>query len=130
MSKFAFTQTFWWAIPLAFFELAKSIIIFPFWWFTKGFILTLSSSFIFFKNQAQNLEIHIWIKNLFVPMYGATDIQGKLISFFLRLLIIFVRLLVLFIYLILIILFIIFYLLFLPVTIFGIWYFFSEGFFV
>jgi len=27
----------------------------------------------------------VWIKNIFTPMYGQTDWQGKLISFFMRL---------------------------------------------
>lgn len=34
---------------------------------------------------AKSLALRVWIKNLFVPMYGMYDWQSRLISFFMRL---------------------------------------------
>lgn len=35
-------------------------------------------------NQERQLGVNIWLKNLFVPMYGSYDIAGRLISFIVR----------------------------------------------
>jgi len=32
----------------------------------------------------EQLAIDVWLKNLFVPMYGQYDFTGRLISFFVR----------------------------------------------
>lgn len=66
-------------------DIIGDIIYFPFWWYTKGLVR-------FFKNYIRRLRAHavntavlLWVKNLFVPMFGQRDIAGKLISFFARL---------------------------------------------
>lgn len=67
-----------------FIDLIGDMIRFPFWWFTKG----LKKSAINFSksiaNTRESLGIGIWIKNLFKPMFGVRDWQGKIISFIVR----------------------------------------------
>jgi hypothetical protein len=67
------------------------IVYFPIWWYTRGlnqaFLRVLNSV----KVASSWLGLGIWVKNLFVPMYGETAWQGKLISFFVRLFMIIVR---------------------------------------
>ena len=41
---------------------------------------------------AASLSLKIWLKNLFVPMYGQYDLAGRIISFVLRIVVLFYRL--------------------------------------
>lgn len=66
-------------------DLLGDLLYFPVWWYTSGF-----KKFVFFcikkiKNVENSLGISIWLNNLFVPMYGQYDLQGRIISFFARL---------------------------------------------
>ncbi len=58
---------------------------FPIWWYSQGLVRILN----FFYNQFlyinSNLAPGLWLKNIFVPMYGQWDWQGRLTSFFVRL---------------------------------------------
>jgi hypothetical protein len=63
----------------------KTVLYFPLWWYSKGFILVIKGGWNWLKDFEQTLGFMIWIRNLFVPMFGQRDIQGRLISFFLRL---------------------------------------------
>lgn len=67
------------------------IIFFPFWWYSVGLISTLGSIFDFVSQCEKDLSFLVWLKNLFVPMYGQNDIAGHLISFFVRLFQVFFR---------------------------------------
>ncbi len=67
-----------------FLDIIGNVLYFPVWWYTKG----LKKSFIFCLNQIKEVEkylaLSIWIKNIFTPMYGQYDWQGRIISFFMR----------------------------------------------
>lgn len=63
----------------------RTILYFPFWWYSRGFFNVLVGAGAWIKDFEQTLGLSIWIRNLFVPMFGQSDIQGRLISFFLRL---------------------------------------------
>lgn len=65
-------------------ELGQDIIFFPIWWYTVGLINFSKSLLNFLANQQKSLALFVWIKNIFKPMYGQADWQGKLISFFIR----------------------------------------------
>lgn len=60
------------------------IIYFPFWWYSVGFLETIKKVFTFWVNQEKALGFRIWVKNIFVPMYGQHDWAGRIISFFIR----------------------------------------------
>lgn len=60
------------------------ILLWPVWWYTKG----ASRAFLFclktIHRQAEQMGYGIWLKNIFIPMYGQRDLQGRLISFLIR----------------------------------------------
>ncbi len=66
-------------------EGVKDIFYFPLWWYSRGLLKTLKGSWNFIKDFEQTLGFMVWLKNLFVPMFGQRDFAGRLISFFLRL---------------------------------------------
>jgi hypothetical protein len=62
----------------------KDILFFPFWWYSFGlakFLIWLKS---FLGDKQRSLGLGVWVKNIFVPMYGQRDWQGVLISIFIR----------------------------------------------
>jgi len=68
-----------------------SIIFFPIWWYSLGFIRFVSRIVSFWSNEQRSLGFSVWLKNIFVPMYGQNDFAGRTISFFIRLIQIIVR---------------------------------------
>lgn len=60
------------------------IFYFPIWWYTKG----LLHGFSFFRSAVRegnsNLVPWLWLRNIFVPMYGQYDWQGRIMSFLVR----------------------------------------------
>lgn len=66
-------------------ELAIDIVFFPFWWYSLGLLKTAGRLTDFLAEREKSLALFVWMKNLFVPMYGQYDWQGRLISFFIRL---------------------------------------------
>ncbi|MBI2552719.1 hypothetical protein HYW17_05470 [Candidatus Uhrbacteria bacterium] len=57
----------------------------PIWWYSRGLWKQLKGVAGSFVARQDALAIDVWLKNLFVPMYGQYDIVGRLISFFMRL---------------------------------------------
>lgn len=60
------------------------IIFFPIWWYTFGLLQTMSFAVEYLRRHEQQVGFLIWFKNIFVPMYGQTDIISRLVSFFVR----------------------------------------------
>lgn len=67
------------------------LILLPVWWYTTGlkdvFFATLNSM----RSASVFFGLGVWVKNLFVPMYGETSFSGRAISFGVRLVVIAVR---------------------------------------
>jgi hypothetical protein len=84
-------------------------IYFPLWWYSAGLLKTLRGVGNFYRSQEASLGFFVWLKNLFVPMYGQEDFAGRSISFLIRLFQIFFRGLALLFFIILGLLFIAFY---------------------
>ncbi len=61
------------------------VVYFPVWWYTGG----LKKAGIYCINLLSTgndyLAPDLWIKNIFVPMFGQRDWEGRLVSFFIRL---------------------------------------------
>jgi hypothetical protein len=66
-------------------DILKDIVFFPFWWYSVGLFNISKGLVSFIANKERSLGLGVWIKNIFVPMFGQRDIQGKIISFFIRL---------------------------------------------
>ncbi|MFA5753956.1 MAG: hypothetical protein WC905_01160 [Patescibacteria group bacterium] len=65
-------------------QILGKILYFPVWWYTVGLVRLVKNAWQFLRNQEQSLSLVVWIKNLFVPMYGQRDWAGRLISFLIR----------------------------------------------
>jgi len=66
-------------------DILTDIVFFPFWWYSFGLVKVIKNLARFVADKEKSLGLLVWIKNIFVPMYGQRDIQGKIISFFIRL---------------------------------------------
>ena len=78
-------------IKAFFVELFGGILRWPVWWYTKGAVLTVQWAARSASNYQKTLALSVWVKNIFVPMYGTRDWQSRLISFFIRVAQIFAR---------------------------------------
>lgn len=79
-------------------EAVLDIFYFPLWWYTKGFKKAVEAAMLWIKRGAARLTPGLWLKNIFVPMYGQHDFTGKVISFFMRSVQVIFRSVVLFIF--------------------------------
>lgn len=62
----------------------RAILYFPFWWYSRGLLKIIRGCGRWINDFQQTLGFMIWVKNLFIPMFGQRDFAGRLISFFLR----------------------------------------------
>ena len=92
-------------------KILGDILYFPIWWYSVGLARLLKNVWNFLSNQERSLGFSVWLKNIFVPMYGQRDWAGRLISFLVRLVQIFFRGIVLLIWLIFSLIFIFIWLL-------------------
>lgn len=87
----------------------KKLLYFPVWWYSRGFLKVLKGCGALIHDFEQTLGLGIWVKNLFVPMFGQTDFAGRMISFFLRLFQILIKSLALLVIIIIAFIFLIFW---------------------
>lgn len=66
-------------------DLIGDFLYWPIWWYSKGLYQTIFYSLNQIIHLEEMLGLRIWVKNLFTPMFGQYDIEGRLISFFMRL---------------------------------------------
>ena len=62
----------------------SQLLYVPFWWYTAGLAWFGQKVLSFINNKRRSLNIGVWVRYLFVPMYGEKDTIGRLISFFIR----------------------------------------------
>ena len=79
------------AIRYFFVDLIGGVVGFPIWWYTHGLFTMAKWAGGSVRSASQYLGLGVWIKNLFVPMYGETAIAGRLISFAVRLFMIVIK---------------------------------------
>lgn len=80
-------------------ETIGDFLLFPLWWYTKGLLRTVKGIGRAIAQRQRSLALGLWIANLFRPMYGQSDWQGKLISFIFRMLVLVWRTLLFFVWL-------------------------------
>jgi hypothetical protein len=64
------------------FEFLWHIIFFPIWWYSAGTIRAAKSAIRLLAEGNDILVPGLWAKNIFTPMFGQTDWQGRMVSFF------------------------------------------------
>jgi len=62
----------------------REVFMLPFWWYTSGMIRTLKWTLSSIKGAPRFFGLDVWVKNIFVPMYGDTSFVGRLVSFGVR----------------------------------------------
>ena len=67
-----------------FFEAVLDALYFPVWWYTAGAKHALIWCYGALKSGNAALAPGLWLRNIFVPMFGQYDIEGRIISFFMR----------------------------------------------
>ena len=102
------------AIKSLFLDSILEILYFPFWWYSQGLKRIVLYSWQSLKNTNRNLALAIMFKHILKPMYGQYDRAGRIISFFMRLVLLLAKLIAFFFFLLFYISLIIFWLL-LPV---------------
>jgi hypothetical protein len=65
-------------------EAVFDIFYFPIWWYTGGALRAGRYCLALFLHGNLVLAPGLWLRNIFVPMYGQYDWQGRLISFVMR----------------------------------------------
>lgn len=66
-------------------EFVLDLLYFPIWWYTGGVKRAGLFCIRFLKSGNVRFAPGLWLKNIFVPMYGQYDLQGRLVSIFMRL---------------------------------------------
>lgn len=110
------------AIQYFFGDIFGGVAKFPVWWYSRG--LAHMTKWVTGSMATANryFGVGVWIKNIFVPMYGDASWQGRIISVFMRLFMILVRGIGLILWTIIALLLFAVYLLVLPLSILGILY--------
>ena len=62
----------------------RQLLSLPVWWYQDGLLWLWHRSRIFLKNTVRSLNIYVWIRYLFVPMFGENNFSGRIISFCMR----------------------------------------------
>lgn len=60
------------------------IFYFPIWWYTKGIKKTAFFCVDKIRELEYGLALKIWVVNIFKPMYAQYDIEGRIVSFIMR----------------------------------------------
>lgn len=66
-------------------ELFLDIVYFPLWWYSGGVVYAFGRCRDLIVRGNFVLAPGLWLRNIFVPMYGQYDWQGRIISLFMRL---------------------------------------------
>jgi len=67
-----------------FLDFFGSLLRWPVWWYSSGLVYVVKQLVLGIQGYAKSLAVGVWIKNLFVPMFGQNDWQSRLISFGMR----------------------------------------------
>src|SRR3989344_6211305 len=66
-------------------QVLRNLLYFPLWWYSAGLWSLLTALHDWLTGAFKNLALGVWVKNIFVPMYGQRDFAGWAISVLMRL---------------------------------------------
>ena len=72
------------ALQRVFIDALLHVLLFPFWWVTGNIWRTFQFIADMIRTGNDELAPWLWLRNLFVPMFGQTDIQGRIVSIVMR----------------------------------------------
>lgn len=65
-------------------EALLDFVYFPIWWYSAGTLRAAKACVGYFQSGNARLAPGLWLQNIFVPMFGQYDWQGRIISFIMR----------------------------------------------
>ncbi len=65
-------------------QIVLDFLYFPLWWYSVGLLRLLKNLGLFLQERWMVIGAGVWLKNIFVPMYGQRDFASRAISFFVR----------------------------------------------
>ncbi|HYE59705.1 MAG TPA: hypothetical protein VEA18_00780 [Candidatus Kapabacteria bacterium] len=65
-------------------EFILDFLYFPLWWYSGGIVFMFHVAGGMLKTGNSLFAPGLWLQNLFVPMFGQHDWQGRIVSFFVR----------------------------------------------
>ena len=68
-------------------EFLWDIIYFPVWWYTKGLARVANFCLTGVVSYVRNIGFVIWLKSMSKPMFGDYSKEGRIISFFMRIIV-------------------------------------------
>lgn len=71
-------------VRFVFLDLILSVLHFPLWWYSDGLGSVLGRGRRALAFRWKSFAIGVWIRNLFVPMYGQHDFMGRMVSVVMR----------------------------------------------
>jgi len=102
------------AVQVILVKIVGGFVYFPVWWYGEGLLSVLKWVWRRLRQIDRSLSLVLWLKNMFVPMYGQYNIAGRIISFFMRLIVLFYRLVIFIVNFVFLMTIVIFYLGVLP----------------
>ncbi len=72
-------------------DLITDFLYWPVWWYTKGLSHFVRFSFNQIFQEEEKIGLVVWAKNIFKPMFAQNDWQGRIISFFMRVIMIIIK---------------------------------------
>ncbi|MBI4090586.1 MAG: hypothetical protein HY422_01030 [Candidatus Komeilibacteria bacterium] len=79
-------------------DIVGDVLYFPIWWYTSGLKYRLKRFMQSIGEMADHLALRLLLLNIFKPMFAQYDRTGRIISFFMRIVILIVRSVYFFIY--------------------------------
>lgn len=67
-------------------------LYFPLWWYTRGFMKIMEWAQESLKDAERMAALKIWLKSMFKPMFQDYTKEGRIISFFMRLILLIFKL--------------------------------------
>lgn len=64
--------------------LIKDVLITPLWWYAGGLFWFIQYLSVAVLTASRQLNIFLWLRHLFTPMYQQYDWQGRIVSFLVR----------------------------------------------
>lgn len=78
------SMSFLTTLQYSFIDFVTSLLKWPLWWYSTGLVAVLKTLWRTFDYQWKSMAVGVWIKNIFVPMFGQRDWQSRIISFIMR----------------------------------------------
>lgn len=69
----------------------EEIVMAPVWWYGRGLRGAFKRFLMQCKNNDRAVGWSVWLRNLFVPMYGQQDLTGRFISVVVRMILLIAR---------------------------------------